>query len=467
MAPGRSTIAADQKPSYHAVPFRITDPERIPAPRYYDEEFYRLEVERLWPHVWQMACRLEEIPNVGDFVEYRNLDKSVIVVRTRSGVKAFHNTCRHRGVQLVEGPGNCAGKGFICPFHGWRWNLDGENTFVFAKHIFSEALLGKPDINLVPCRLETWGGMAFINFDNEAAGLRASLGPVAERMDVRNLDQLRMEWWYGTILPTNWKLAMEAFMESYHVMRTHPQLNAVQPPPQYLTGAAAHPNARTPTAREAVEGLVSALRVVSDGMAGMVHPSEVAIAERLKDMDLPEDPEKAMEVFLTRLKDQIHTEGVALGLPVPDINKVDASHPHRTVEFFFPHFFLLPTFSAMSAYRIRPLGPESCLFELWSLAFIPDDPPSERPRAPTMLAHDSKEFPPIPQQDYSNLPRQQKGLHGRGFEYMRLSKDWEGLISNYQRLIDGYLAQEDPAKLARAQNLVNDGFDHPIADIGF
>ena len=63
-----------------AVPFRVTNPELIPSQRYYDPEFFALEKEKLWPHVWQMACRLEEIPNVGDYVEYTILDKSVIVV---------------------------------------------------------------------------------------------------------------------------------------------------------------------------------------------------------------------------------------------------------------------------------------------------------------------------------------------------------------------------------------------------
>src|SRR6516162_2212131 len=112
-----------------SVPFRVEEPRLIPTERYYDEEFFRLEAERLWPHVWQMACRLEEIPNVGDFTEYTTLGKSVIIVRTKSGVKAFHNACRHRGVRLVTEPGNCEVRGFNCPFHGWRWNVDGENTF--------------------------------------------------------------------------------------------------------------------------------------------------------------------------------------------------------------------------------------------------------------------------------------------------------------------------------------------------
>src|SRR3954462_9018337 len=76
------------------VPFKVTNPERIPAQRYYDQKFYELECKYLWPRVWQMAARLEEIPQVGVWVEYRILDKSVIVIRTKSGVKAFHNACR-------------------------------------------------------------------------------------------------------------------------------------------------------------------------------------------------------------------------------------------------------------------------------------------------------------------------------------------------------------------------------------
>ena len=90
-----------------AVPLRVENPELIPARRYYDSAFFELEKEKLWPRVWQMACRLEEIPEVGDYVEYTIFEKSVVVVRTHSGVKAFHNVCRHRGMRLVEGSGTC------------------------------------------------------------------------------------------------------------------------------------------------------------------------------------------------------------------------------------------------------------------------------------------------------------------------------------------------------------------------
>jgi carnitine monooxygenase subunit len=82
-----------------------------------------------------------------------------------------------------------------------------------------------------------------------------------------------------------------------------------------------------------------------------------------------------------------------------------------------------------------------------------------------MLPYDSPEFPEIPRQDYSNLPIQQLGLHN--FEFMRLGKGVEGMISNYQRLIDGYIAGLDQKVLAKGSQIVNSGFDAPILDIGF
>src|SRR5258708_11520302 len=146
------------------VPFPVTNPERIPTQRYYDQEFYDLECELLWPRVWQMACRLEEIPEVGDWVEYKLLDKSVIVVRAGSGVKAFHNSCRHRGVQFASGQGNCEVQGFQCPFHGWRWNIEGENTFVFKPELFSEENLQRAELDLIPSPVDLCAASPFITF---------------------------------------------------------------------------------------------------------------------------------------------------------------------------------------------------------------------------------------------------------------------------------------------------------------
>ena len=461
-------MTASETASLEAVPLRIDNVERIPAKRYYDPAFFELEREKLWPHVWQMACRLEEIPEVGDYTEYRLLDKSVILVRTKAGVKAFHNACRHRGVQLATGSGNCKTKGFICPFHGWRWNIEGKNTFVFAKQVFNPEALEQAELDLKPCRVEFWGGSAFINFDDDAPSLLDCLGPVAERLSARNVESLKMEWWYATELPTNWKLAMEAFMEGYHTMKTHPQLQALSTPEMNAYGPDAGvvlPTNKT-TPEEFVDVTVRFLDRLSSGMAGMVHSSEVKIAESLRDMPLPDDMMTAAGAFYGKLREEITTQGRARGLPVPDLNELATSHEFHAVEYMFPHYFLLPMFGAMSSYRIRPLTPETCLFEIWSLAFLPEDE-ARAPVTAIVLPHESPDFPEIPRQDYDNLPLQQLGLHAGGFDYMRLSSQVEGMISNYQRLIDGYLAELDPAKLARASAIVNCGFESPIVEIGF
>jgi Rieske 2Fe-2S family protein len=80
---------------------------------------------------------------------------------------------------------------------------------------------------------------------------------------------------------------------------------------------------------------------------------------------------------------------------------------------------------------------------------------------------DDPRWPPIPKQDFSNLPRQQQGLHAKGFEFMRLSNQMEGLISNNHRLIDGYLRGSSYKKLLPAVQKVSGRIDVPIADLGF
>ena len=462
------------KPSTRSVPFEVTNPERIPTPRYYDEEFYRRECEDLWPHVWQMACRLEQIPEVGDWTEYSILGRSVIVVRTKDGVKAYHNACRHRGVPLAQGGhGNCSGKGFICPFHGWRWNMDGENTFVYGRHMFSEEQLDKGDLALRACRVETWGGCAFINFDDDAPSFRDTIGPVTERLDAHGMSNLRSEWWYATVLPANWKLAMEAFMEGYHVMRTHPQLQEAAPMLYNSmygmdTGGIGVPINPNLDLKGNIAAQIKNFELISEGMAGLVHAKEVEILRQTADVDLPEDDiQQSIMMWFGIANHQIGEQLRARGEPVPDLNAVAVSHPINAVEFIFPHYFLLPMFSSMSSYRIRPLGPESCLFELWSLTHVADDAAHVSPKEPTYLPYDSQQFPPIPRQDYSNIPIQQRGVHAEGFDFMRLSKDIEGMISNYNRIIDGHLKGVPADKLAAATHKLANNFDGKIFDFGF
>jgi len=450
------TGSADVNGTPPAVPWAVRTADRIPKQRYYDPEFYALEAEMLWPRVWQMACRLEEIPKPGDCVEYEILDQSIIVVRgDDQKVRAYYNACRHRGVKLLEGSGSR--RTFVCPFHGWCWGIDGRNTFVARPEVFAEGNMCPDELELVAVRCELWGGCAWINLDDGAPKLRDCLEPFASIYDAWRVESLRVEWWQSCRLPVNWKLAMGAFMEGYHVPQTHPQLlpsaQAAAPP------AAVHP---------VVANSLYFMRTLGTGMGGMTHENDIRIAEGLQTIELPPDPAEAIAAWRAALNDAVVGWHRARGSEMPDLNGLVRRGITDAIGFCFPHFFILPTYSSASSYRIRPLGPEETLFEIWSLTRFPADRSAGRPTPPQPMAPDDPRWPPIPAQDFSNLPRQQRGLHAKGFEYMRLSSRMEGHIANYQRTLDGFLAGLPYATLLPALQSINvNPLDKPVLDIGF
>jgi hypothetical protein len=217
--------------------------------------------------------------------------------------------------------------------------------------------------------------------------------------------------------------------------------------------------------RDVIDAQFHHLELLSEGMAGMLHQKELDIARGLLDVDLPENPDEALPIWFGMIADQITKQLQAKGEPVPNLCEVNVSHPINAVEFLFPHYFLLPFFTSFSSYRIRPLGPERCFFEIWSLTMFPEGEEPDPVMVPTVLPYNSPEFPPIPRQDYSNIPIQQAGLHAKGFEFMRLAKGVEGLVSNYQRIIDGYIAGVPQDRLAKATNELGGNFDGLIKDL--
>lgn len=457
--------APEQARTALPIPFAMEYPDRVPKERYYSQEFYDLETEQLWPRVWQMACRLEEIPNPGDFVEYEILDQSVVLVRQknkRNGtpvVTAFENTCRHRGVKVAIDRGHCDVQ-FTCPFHGWCYGPDGKNKAIPRRRSFAPHNMEPDDLDLTPVRCELWGGSAWINLDRDAPPLRDSLEPFATSLDAWQVESLRTEWWYACRLPVNWKLAIEAFVEAYHVPQAHPQLVI---PTRYgvKPGDTFDPSGY-------IDADIRYLRAMSDGMAGMVHANDVAIAEGLRGLPLPDDADKAKAKWNRTLNKAVTQWHRGRGSDMPDLNEL--AKKGLNLEFFqgFPNYFVLPMYSSASAYRFRPIGPEETLMEIWSLTRFPESEERPPPTPPEHWSHDDPRWPKIPSQDFANIPRQQRGLHARSFEYMRLSADLEGHISNFQRALDGYLAGLPHEQLLPAVQEVNVyPFDRPIVDLGF
>jgi hypothetical protein len=125
-------------------------------------------------------------------------------------------------------------------------------------------------------------------------------------------------------------------------------------------------------------------------------------------------------------------------------------------------------YSSASSYRFRPLGPEETLMEIWSLTRYPEGELGPRPPQPEVWEHDDPRWPAIPAQDFGNLPRQQRGLHARGFEFMRLSERGEGHLANFERVLDGFLAGLPYEQLGPALREVNvNPLERPIVPIDF
>ena len=190
--------------------------------RYLSQEYHDREVEKMWRKVWQMACREEDIPNVGDTIVYDIADDSIVVVRvTPDQIKAYHNSCLHRGTQLARGQTSVAS--LTCQFHGWSWNLDGTMKSLPCQWDFPQA--DKEKLTLPEVKVDTWDGWVFVNLDPECGTLADYLGEALPA----HFEQMPLKSRFKAAhvqarVPANWKATMEAFIESYHVFMTHPQI---------------------------------------------------------------------------------------------------------------------------------------------------------------------------------------------------------------------------------------------------
>ncbi len=190
--------------------------------RYTSQEFHDLEMKHMWTKVWQMACREEEIPKAGDYVVYDIGDFSVIVVRSKDQtIDAFLNACRHRGTQLRESGTRGNMSRIRYPFHGWTWDLDGELQSIPCRWDFPEVT--DEGYKLSSVKVATWGGFVFINLDPDADSLENYLGVLPSHFERWPLENRFLTANVQRQLNCNWKVALEAFLEAYHVVQTHPQ----------------------------------------------------------------------------------------------------------------------------------------------------------------------------------------------------------------------------------------------------
>jgi len=195
---------------------------RVPASVYYSQVWHDLEVEKLWSRVWQLACLEEEIPNVGDYHVYDIASLSFLIVRTGPNeIKAYRNACLHRGRKLRTCSGQSA-RNIRCAFHGWAWNLDGSLKEIPCQWDFPD--VEPDDYGLPEARVDTWQGFVFINPDRDAAPLAEFLSGIDEHFTHLPFTRRYKAAHVRKLMPMNWKVCQEAFMEAYHTVATHPTL---------------------------------------------------------------------------------------------------------------------------------------------------------------------------------------------------------------------------------------------------
>ena len=196
----------------------LPDARTLPAWCYTSEAFYRRERERIFLHAWQFVGRADEISSSGDYRCSETAGGPIIVLRDEeSGIRAFANTCRHRGARLLEGTGTCAR--IACPYHGWTYALSGELRA--AAQMQRTRGFDRDDYGLIPLRLETWQGFIFVSFDPDIAPLSDYYGDLFDRYASYRFDDMVLTRRIRYELACNWKLLIENAHEAYHTGVVH------------------------------------------------------------------------------------------------------------------------------------------------------------------------------------------------------------------------------------------------------
>jgi phenylpropionate dioxygenase-like ring-hydroxylating dioxygenase large terminal subunit len=196
--------------------------EPVPAAPYYDPEWYEAERQAVFLRSWLEIGHVCEVPEPGSFVrrELEFASASLLIVRGKDGqVRAFHNVCTHRGTQLVEEAQGKQGK-FTCPYHAWTFGSDGA---LLSAPDFESFALAKADCALKQVRLETCGGLIFVNFDPAAPPLRDWLGALADDIGALPVARATTFSEYTYEIEANWKLTYDNFQENYHLRFIHPK----------------------------------------------------------------------------------------------------------------------------------------------------------------------------------------------------------------------------------------------------
>ena len=437
----------------------LEEPLTYPVEAFVSREYAAKEDELLWGKVWNMAARLEDIPNVGDFITYNVCDESIIILRyDEDTLKAYYNVCPHRGRQLVDVPDdvNCVKgnkKRFVCGFHGWSFDLDGENTHILDKDDWKGALEKKERTCLSPVKVDTWGGWIYINMDPDCEPLLEFLGEVDRILSPYQFEKMRYKWRQWSVYPCNWKTAIEAFMEPYHVAGTHTQLLKYGQFYAYskayglhgVSGFDERDKSQKTSQSSGVSraGLgdprISTYELAKENYETINYAAStdtlVNAAARLKD-ELPEGTpvQEVMKHWMASAK----ADDAARGVEWPELTPEQVSEAGLAWSLF-PNQTILQGVTFALCYRVRPYGddPNKCIFESYALERYPE---GEEPETEWVHANPTEEeWGLVLAQDFANMEFVQKGMKSRGFRGTLPNPHQERKITNFHRHLSKFM----------------------------
>ena len=481
----------------------LPGPSEIPAWVYYSRTFHDLEVEKLWSRVWQLACHEDELQDVGDHVVYDIAHLSFLLVRTGTDpddLRAYRNSCLHRGRKLREANGKCF-PNLRCSFHGWCWNLDGSIKEIPSQWDFPH--LDTQNLNLPEARLERYGGFVFINPDPSSEPLSDYLGDFPNHQTTLPLHRRYKAVHVAKVIECNWKVCQEAFMESYHVIATHPTLlesigdansrydvygnfsRAISPseiPSPHLADVVdwePDPDGRLYTRfRHPLSGHIyerideDLVRVLDEaGNESKFHSDGRWIEGDLTHADphlclwvggkqLPDATEVPTPLTSranlaerrTQLAERKRSEFRRLLGEQAEVVDVDAICDAEMIDSIF--FSVFPNWHPWGCvnpiqYRFRPQGdnPDQCIFEC--MLFLPSPNGEDRPApAPIHWLEADEDWTEAPQlgllakvfnQDFHNLNKVQQGLKNLASQRVRLADYQETKLRHFHELLQQHL----------------------------
>lgn len=402
-------------------------PTLVPVQRYYSPEFARLEVERMWPRVWQVACTVDHVAEPGDYFEYRCGPYSVLIVRGDDGtLRAFQNVCRHRGNSLCAGSGSDLGE-LRCGYHGWTWDLAGVLKRVPNRKGFGA--LPMAELPLFAVRVDTWERLVFVNLDLDAAPLVDYLEAVPNDIAWLGLGDFRCYATMTVDVAANWKTIADGFSETYHIQTLHPELHRCMDDvyaPQVIWGHTGK--------SEQLYGVPSPhlKQVPSDAEVWAAYVcTQGALMGVAEDTPFP-GGQPAIDVIGERIKAFAAGRGVDVSWASTD--QVMRLHQYN----IFPNLTLLANADHLTVMTSRP-GPDPDHGELVMLLWTRMPPGAARCKpADVRMTADEAQPGLVLTQDISVLAGLQRGLHQPGFTHLMLSGE-ERRVINMHRNLDHYL----------------------------